>query len=143
MTGPSLTDESALADLLLRWQRLRAEGREVPLAQQCADRPDLLPELQRRIADWQAQDALPKHAADTLDLPPADRPQVTTLAEEKRDSLRYCMECQRIDGNSKHIHSGQRRPMVAPERPLPSLGDNCQETKMRLRDRLVASSWAG
>jgi hypothetical protein len=81
MKGPSLTDESTLAGLLVQWQRLRAEGREVAPAHLCAERPDLLPELQRRIAALQPKDALPKHTCNTLGLPPSDPPQDATLAE--------------------------------------------------------------
>jgi WD40 repeat protein/tRNA A-37 threonylcarbamoyl transferase component Bud32 len=58
MKGPSLTDDSTLADLLLRWQRHRAEGREVAPAELCPDRPDLLPELERRIAALHATETV-------------------------------------------------------------------------------------
>jgi hypothetical protein len=49
METVSLDHESALADLISVWQRRRAEGTTATPAELCRDRPELLPELERRI----------------------------------------------------------------------------------------------
>ena len=42
-------DEELLADLLLRWEELLEEGLDTPASELAPDRPDLVPELDRRI----------------------------------------------------------------------------------------------
>jgi serine/threonine-protein kinase len=44
-----MPDDPRLADLLLRWEELRDQGRSVSAEELCRDSPELLPELRRRI----------------------------------------------------------------------------------------------
>jgi serine/threonine protein kinase len=90
----SKSDESTLADLISLWQRRRAEGDTATPAELCRDRPDLMPELERRLAALHklnalagamhetavtASEATPSHEPSTLvtaggsgpDLPPS------------------------------------------------------------------------
>ena len=41
--------ESRLTELLLQWETLRSQGRTIALEDLCADTPDLVDELRRRI----------------------------------------------------------------------------------------------
>ena len=61
--------EAALEDLVSLWQRRRAEGEPPTPAELCCERPDLLPELERRIAVLAQMRALADvtHATGTLD----------------------------------------------------------------------------
>ena len=49
-----MSGESPVSDLLLRWEECRQQGRAVSAAELCADRPELLPELQRQIRALEA-----------------------------------------------------------------------------------------
>src|SRR5437868_3912232 len=57
-----MQDEARINELLSLWQRLREEGQTASMAELCRDRPDLLPEIERRI---QAVDAL-NRLADSI-----------------------------------------------------------------------------
>jgi serine/threonine protein kinase/tetratricopeptide (TPR) repeat protein len=50
MDNTSASLESALDNLISQWQRRRSEGQEMTPAELCRDCPELLPELQKRIA---------------------------------------------------------------------------------------------
>jgi serine/threonine protein kinase len=41
--------DADLIELLVRWEELRGQGREVPVRELCVGRPELAPELERRI----------------------------------------------------------------------------------------------
>src|SRR3954447_11317760 len=45
-----MTDLSPVSELLVRWEGERAAGRTVSAEELCGDRPDLLPQVRRRIA---------------------------------------------------------------------------------------------
>jgi len=49
-----MTDEDRLADLLLQWEEILDQGREVPAEELCKDCPHLIDELSRRIQAMQA-----------------------------------------------------------------------------------------
>ncbi len=66
MKTVSSEQESALADLVSLWQRRRAGGEAAAPAELCRDRPELLPELQRRIAALQQMDGLAQRIDETL-----------------------------------------------------------------------------
>jgi hypothetical protein len=51
-------EQTLLADLISLWQRRRAEGQAASPAELCRDCPELLPELQRRIAAQERMGAL-------------------------------------------------------------------------------------
>ncbi|HZV07322.1 MAG TPA: protein kinase [Gemmataceae bacterium] len=57
MDHTSATEQAILSDLISLWQRRRAEGQTVTPGELCRDRPDLLPELEQRIAvlEWMAE----------------------------------------------------------------------------------------
>jgi hypothetical protein len=44
-----MTDDAALGDLLSLWEQGLAQGRDVPAAELCRDRPDLAAELERHM----------------------------------------------------------------------------------------------
>jgi hypothetical protein len=69
MRNASAADESALADLVSLWQRRRAEGQTATPAELCRDRPELLAELERRVAALERMDGLAGvlHETATLD----------------------------------------------------------------------------
>lgn len=62
----SLGHESALADLVSLWQRRRGEGEAVTPAELCRVRPELLAELERRIAALERMEDLADAGAKTL-----------------------------------------------------------------------------
>jgi tRNA A-37 threonylcarbamoyl transferase component Bud32 len=70
MQKSSISTESALADLVSLWQRRRAEGQTVTPGELCRDRPELLPQLEQRIAalERMAELADGMHETATLDL---------------------------------------------------------------------------
>lgn len=53
-----MADEARLSELLLRWEEGQETGRALPAKELCRDCPELLDELQRRIAALQAMDAV-------------------------------------------------------------------------------------
>lgn len=56
MTEPEA--ESFLTELALRWEDLRAEGREVTPESLCADRPELVEALRQRLAELKAMEGV-------------------------------------------------------------------------------------
>lgn len=73
-------DEELLADLLLRWEELQEEGLDTPASELLSGRPDLVPELDRRIRLLKASTWLdkpidddPAADADSLASPPNPR----------------------------------------------------------------------
>jgi serine/threonine protein kinase len=71
MPNSSDASESALADLVSLWQRHRAEGRTVTLGELCRDCPELLSELEQRIAALEQMVDLGKPMCETVALDPA------------------------------------------------------------------------
>jgi serine/threonine protein kinase len=65
----AMSDEAALDELLSLWQLERARGRDLPALSLCRDRPEIAPELERRIAAVRQMDALAMPGAETV--PPA------------------------------------------------------------------------
>ena len=49
-----MCDETALSDLLLRWEEAQEQGHELPAEELTVGRPELLAELQRRIGALKA-----------------------------------------------------------------------------------------
>jgi hypothetical protein len=73
MPNSSASSESTLADLVSQWQLRRAEGQTVTPGELCRDRPELLPQLEQRIAALERIGDL-AHALyepATIDSPPA------------------------------------------------------------------------
>jgi eukaryotic-like serine/threonine-protein kinase len=66
-------NDERLLDLLLSWEEARARGRDIPAEHLCAECPELLAELQRRIGRLKAL-AAPLDASDTCLPPGADAP---------------------------------------------------------------------
>jgi tetratricopeptide (TPR) repeat protein/predicted Ser/Thr protein kinase len=66
----SLDSDSTLADLISLWQRRRAEGKTLILAELCHDRPELLPALERRIAALQQLETIPPDVHEQPTIPP-------------------------------------------------------------------------
>jgi tetratricopeptide (TPR) repeat protein/tRNA A-37 threonylcarbamoyl transferase component Bud32 len=62
-------DEELLADLLLRWEELQEQGLDTPASEIAPDRPNLVPELDRRIRLLKASSWLDKPIGDD---PPDD-----------------------------------------------------------------------
>ncbi len=77
MENASLSNESALADLVSLWQRRRAEGQAVTPAELCRERPELLNELEHRIAVLVRMDALVGETLVTATLDAVDIPRAT------------------------------------------------------------------
>ena len=69
MDDASVNHEAELEDMVSLWQRRRAEGETATPAQLCRERPELLPELERRIAVLERMNDLARttHATATLD----------------------------------------------------------------------------
>jgi serine/threonine-protein kinase len=76
MPNSSTSSESALADLVSLWQRRRAAGQTVTPGELCRDRPELLPQLEQRIAALQRMDDLADGIHETATIEPAAVPQV-------------------------------------------------------------------
>jgi hypothetical protein len=72
--------QAALEDLVSLWQRRRDEGRSATPAELCRERPELLPELERRIAVLEQMGALAglTHATGTLNTGCAGKDQELT-----------------------------------------------------------------
>jgi serine/threonine-protein kinase len=51
-------DDTRLGYMLVRWEELRDQGQDIPIEELCADDPELIEELKRRIAVLQAMDPL-------------------------------------------------------------------------------------
>lgn len=58
-----MSDAEPISELLLRWDELREQGRDVTAAELCRDCPDLAPELARRIDALRAVYCVPNVAA--------------------------------------------------------------------------------
>lgn len=71
MNNTSPSTESALADLVSLWQRRRAEGKTVTPDELCRDRPELLPQLEQRIAAMERMDDLAAGIHETATIEPA------------------------------------------------------------------------
>jgi hypothetical protein len=67
MKNDPASHESALDNLVWLWQRRCAEGQAVTLSGLCQNCPELLPELQRRIAALEQMDKLAKAVAGSLE----------------------------------------------------------------------------
>ncbi len=69
MDNASVNRDAALEDLVSLWQRRRADGKPATPAELCRERPELLPELERRIAVLARMQVLAgaTHATATLD----------------------------------------------------------------------------
>ena len=50
--------DARLVELLVRWEELREQGRDIPLQELCADRPESVGELKRCIARLQSLDKM-------------------------------------------------------------------------------------
>jgi hypothetical protein len=84
MQNSFTSSESALADLVSLWQRRRAEGQTVTPGELCRDRPELLTELEQRIAalERMADLAHALHVTATID--PAAAPQAASDPADSR-----------------------------------------------------------
>src|SRR5579884_3122397 len=77
--GIAMSDETGLDDLLSRWEQERGRGRDLTATELCGDRPELAPELERRIEVLRRLNGLANQEAETL-APPAPPPEDATLA---------------------------------------------------------------
>lgn len=69
-------DEELLHELLSRWQQVHERGHDAPAAALCRDRPDLIPELERRIRALADQGQPVRPVGDPAGEPAADLPGV-------------------------------------------------------------------
>src|SRR5262245_7635536 len=60
-----MVDEAELDELLSLWERARAQGRDGTVADLCRGRPDLVPELERRLRALRRMSALARAARQT------------------------------------------------------------------------------
>ena len=69
MNNPTDAEQTLLDDLISLWKQCRAEGQTATPAELCRERPELLPELERRIAalERMGQCAGDVHEQATLD----------------------------------------------------------------------------
>ena len=80
MDDASVNDEPALEGLVSLWQRRRADGEPATPAELCRERPELLPELERRIAVLERMNALAGAMQGTATLDTAGSPPPTPVA---------------------------------------------------------------
>ncbi len=81
-------DEELLADLLLRWEELRERGQDTPASELAKDLPDLVAELDRRIAVLKATDWLDR----PIDDPPSDDPPAVSPRSPRTLAGRYRLD---------------------------------------------------
>lgn len=84
-----LPDRECLAELLLRWEELFEQGQDTPAAELAKDRPDLVPELARRIKALKAVSWVTQPLADDPSEPGASP---STPPREGRLGGRYRLE---------------------------------------------------
>jgi formylglycine-generating enzyme required for sulfatase activity len=79
-------DETILADLLLRWEELREQGRDADAGALCADagRPGLAEELERRISDLRDVDVVLNRPGGGVDSGPERAAPGSTVAADGR-----------------------------------------------------------
>jgi hypothetical protein len=78
-------DNTRLGDLLVRWEELRDQGRNIPIEELCAGDPALIEELKRRIAVLQAMDPL-RSGTRVLTTPPDPVEPMGDMASHTRRS---------------------------------------------------------
>jgi Leucine-rich repeat (LRR) protein/tRNA A-37 threonylcarbamoyl transferase component Bud32 len=100
-----MTDDVSLDELLSVWQQEQARGRDLPAAALCRDRPELAPELQRRIEAVRRMSALARGDAPApVPVVPLAAPAAVPVAA-LLDSLRQCrllesMQLQEVEGQA-------------------------------------------
>ncbi len=72
-------DDAALSELLSRWEREQARGRDVPAADLCRDCPELAGELERRIRALRQLNDLARAAGETITFHAAESQPAATL----------------------------------------------------------------
>ncbi len=85
-------DETELAGRLSVWHREREQGRDVPLPELCRDRPDLLPELGRRIHALREMEALAGRTSGTTEAAGTSTAPTPGSPETPPDTPRYRFE---------------------------------------------------
>jgi serine/threonine protein kinase len=75
-----MVNEAALSELLSLWEREQAHGRDLPAAELCRDRPELAPELERRIRALRQMNGLAQAAPETASLCSAESELTATVA---------------------------------------------------------------
>ena len=94
-------DEELLADLLLRWEELKEEGRDIPAADLAPDHPELVPELDRRIGLLKASSWLDKPIDGD---PPDDDSAPGHPASPRTLSGRYRLDELIAQGGFAHVY---------------------------------------
>lgn len=94
-------DREHLAELLLRWEELFEKGQDTPAAQLAKDRPDLIPELARRINALKTVSWITKPSADQPASPAAPVP-LRTFGE--RLAGRYRLETLLAEGGFAEVY---------------------------------------
>jgi serine/threonine protein kinase len=61
-----MADDAVLAELLSRWEREQARGRDVPVAELCRDCPELAPEVEQCLRALRGLNGLVRAAEDTV-----------------------------------------------------------------------------
>jgi WD40 repeat protein/tRNA A-37 threonylcarbamoyl transferase component Bud32 len=77
-----VSDDSRLANLVSLWQHRLAEGRDVPAAELCGDRADLIPALEQRLDLLRRMNRLMESTTDRTAADPAARAHAVTRADE-------------------------------------------------------------
>jgi tRNA A-37 threonylcarbamoyl transferase component Bud32 len=120
--GDSHQDDEILADLLVRWEELREQGRDVSAIELCQNCPHLIDELQRRIDALQATAWL---NAPLSDRPPFDPPpDLGTIGGESRVLAdRYRLDVLIAEGGFAQVWRGydlELQRVIAVKLPKPS-----------------------
>jgi serine/threonine-protein kinase len=83
------SSEDVLADLLLLWEEQHRKGQSMTAAALCAERPELAPELERRIRALRALET-PLNVPDTRSLPETAKAQPSLAVAEPREAA-FCV----------------------------------------------------
>jgi WD40 repeat protein/tetratricopeptide (TPR) repeat protein len=78
-----MSDPLRLSDLLLRWEKLREQGREITAEELCRDCPEQTPEVDRRLTALRAV----YRALDTASNPPEDAEPATVGPGQTQDPI--------------------------------------------------------
>jgi tRNA A-37 threonylcarbamoyl transferase component Bud32 len=126
-----MADESALQDRLSRWQKERDQGVELPAEVLCADRPDLVADLQRRIAAVRQLEHIAQQAATQAEVPARPKAPPADSTPSQRVRCPHCHNpIQLSDGHSDEVlcpacghafQTSEARPTVSAT-PMRALG---------------------
>ena len=115
-------DDDILAELLVRWEELREQGRDISAIELCQDCPHLIDELQRRIEALQATAWLNEPLADPPPLEPSSST-VTARGEPRVLADRYRLDVLIAEGGFAQVWRGfdlELQRTIAVKLPKPS-----------------------